>query len=102
MIERLPLAKVENEKRRWLILKHLSEMEGRALASEMLAPALTAWGVPTTVDQVKIAAHWLSEQGFVEVDRIGRLEIVRLLGQGREVITRHLDVPGLFAIDSGY
>lgn len=82
-----PVARIETEKRRAAVLKHLDDTPGYKLNAELLTLGAEAQGIPTTSDQMLDALHWLADLEMVQVHEPAgtQLVIAELTRAGRDV-----------------
>jgi Holliday junction resolvase len=90
-----PIMAVETEKRRFAILRHLHETQGRELSDELLKHGCRAMGIPSSGDQVRTAIAWLEEQDLVVTQALGRMLAVRLTAEGADVVRGFREAPGV-------
>lgn len=95
MMKDWPVERIETEKRRYAILRHLSETPGYELGDELLMLGCRAQGVPSTLDQVRTAMGWLEEQDLVALNRVGEVVIARLRNDGLEVVNGYRRIAGI-------
>lgn len=90
-----PVQKIETEKRRFAVLKHLDDTPGYRVNAMILAMGAVAQGVPTTSDQMAAAISWLEEQELVTSERFGELIVAQLTPGGQEVARGARVFPGV-------
>lgn len=83
------------EDRRLAILRFLSEDKGYSLNTAMLQEALRAIGHNVSRDEVETQAAWLTEQGLVEVEKVGPVTVAKLTPRGLDCASGAACVPGV-------
>lgn len=86
------------EDRRLVILRILSEQPGRRLNSSNLHAGLLHLGIPASRDDVVTDAHWLRDQGLLQLDAVPEVEglyLCTLTARGNDVATDNTTVPGV-------
>lgn len=79
-----PVTQIETEKRRGAILNHLFKTTGGQLTLDMLKMGCAAQGIPSNIDQVRNAVHWLEENHLAKIDTIGSMMTAKITDAGRE------------------
>lgn len=83
------------EDRRLAILRFLAEDKGYALNTSVLQDALCAIGHSVSRDEVETQGAWLAEQGLVEVNQVGPVNVLKLTARGADVAEGRARVPGV-------
>lgn len=83
------------EDRRLVILRFLAEDKGYSLNTSVLQDALCAMGHNVSRDEVETLAAWLDEQGLVELEKVGRVTVLKLTSRGADVAAGRAVVPGV-------
>jgi hypothetical protein len=83
------------EDRRLTLLRLLTAAPGAAANTYVLATGLRELGHACSGDQVEGDAVWLSEQGLVTVEDLGKARVVRLTQRGDDVAAGRARVPGV-------
>jgi len=93
--ETWPVARIETEKRRLAVLRHLDDTPGYQLNTTILRLGAEAQGIPTTEDQALDAVAWLGEMDLVTVDDARGLVLATLTRAGQEVAQGRRIVRGI-------
>lgn len=88
-------AKLVTEDRRLVILRFLDETPSRELNTSVLQSALDAYGHNVSRDQVHTDCAWLDEQGLVDVEAVGPVQVVNLTARGVDVAQGRAVQPGV-------
>ena len=92
----MPFAELYEEHRRLIILRALENPKiGPSCNDSILQSICLEFGCRSSRDQIKSAATWLEEQGFVKNKVQGGTYIVTITQRGTEVATGILTVPGV-------
>jgi len=83
------------EDQRLVMLRFLSEMPSYSSNSSVIYQALIRYGHAPSRDQVKSELRWLEEQGFVTIEDIETVLVVRLSERGADVAAGRAIVPGV-------
>jgi hypothetical protein len=83
------------EDRRLTILLLLVKTPGYRSNEHLLQTALDAWGHTVSQDLLRTELGWLKEQGYVEIQDIGGVQIVTLTMRGADVATGKVEVAGI-------
>lgn len=83
------------EDRRLCFLRLLTQAPAASANTYVLHAALADMGHSCSADQVETDASWLSEQGLVTVDDLGKIRVVKLTARGDDVAAGRALVPGV-------
>ena len=83
------------EDQRLVILRGLNEMQGYTANDSIIHTILDQYGHQISRDQVRTHINWLSEQGMVEIEKIGETQVVTLTGSGADVAQGRSNVNGI-------
>ncbi len=95
---RRTFAEAEREHARLAILRLLEQDTGYTHNETVIRRGLEYVGHAISGDQVRTELHWLEEQGFVTVDRVGGLWVARITGRGCDVATGRARTAGVARI----
>lgn len=87
--------KLLTEDRRLVVLRFLAEDPGYRLNTAVLRTALDAYGHSVSRDQVDTDCAWLAEQGLVELEQVGPVQVACLTGRGLDVAQGRAVAPGV-------
>ena len=83
------------ENRRLEILRALAQDPGYELNLPLLQDVLRMVGLTASVDQVRVEAAWLVEQGLAETRDLVGVPLIRLTSRGLDVASGAAVVPGV-------
>lgn len=89
------LANLVSEDRRLVILRILAESPGYRANLYLVQRMLTGFGHSASLDALKTDLAWLAEQGLIELDAVGGVDIPQILARGVDVACGRAIVPGV-------
>ena len=86
---------VINAERRLVILKLLDKAPGYRSSDYVLQSALPGVGHDASIDMIRTDLAWLQEQGLLNVEMAGPVQIAKLTQRGVDVANGRALVPGV-------
>ncbi|MEM7507647.1 MAG: hypothetical protein AAF415_12970 [Pseudomonadota bacterium] len=94
-MEEWPVERIENEKRRAAILRHLMNSTDNECGDQLLAHACRALGITSSPIQIRAAIAYLTEAGLVTRQDFDEIVVVKITKEGKAVARGHMSVPGI-------
>ena len=83
------------EDRRLAILRILEGSPEYRANLYLIQRMLASFGHSASLDALKTDLAWLAEQGLIEIDSVGNVEIPQILARGLDVACGRATVPGV-------
>ncbi|MBO2611215.1 VpaChn25_0724 family phage protein [Shewanella algae] len=91
----MALSEIMSWHQRLVILRLLAEVPGFDLNESVIQDGLDAYGLDISRDALRTQLTWLSEQGLVTINNIGKTMTATLTVRGEDVARGRATVPGI-------
>lgn len=89
------LQELMTEHQRLAILRLLAEDSGYGLNESILNDGVNALGLNISRDGLRTQLAWLNEQGLIQLDKVGSLQVAKLTERGLDAANGRARIPGI-------